>query len=271
MKTGDPIISLGCPAKTYLGWTMTVGYVSNATRALTSTAGSRTFIQFDAPVNPGNSGGPLINANGEVIGIIQSKASETKYVYDANGNVIGYVEDTHEGLGFAIPMNFAKSVVNSIIEKYEEDPNAPKPQLGITGFQVLKDTEYFLQNDIRYQVKPNELNQKYFRDQNNQIIILTDEILAQGELIVAAEDGIWVSGVSETAGAYGKLQKNDIIIQIDDTPINRSQLYYDPTADFMTIVSDVLNSKKVGDTVAVKVIRNGETVTVNITLTKKAE
>ena len=77
VKTGEPVIAIGCPAKSYMGWTMTAGYVSAAARNVVS----GTVIQFDAPVNPGNSGGPLINAKGEVIGVIQSKASETKYVY----------------------------------------------------------------------------------------------------------------------------------------------------------------------------------------------
>jgi len=272
VKTGDPVIAIGCPAKSYLGWTMTVGYVSNAARTFSLDGSGKTFIQFDAPVNPGNSGGPLINANGEVIGIIQSKASENKYVYDINNNVIGYVDGTYEGLGFAIPSNSAMETADKIVEKYEADPNAPKPQLGITGFQVIKDTEYFIKESTIYRVYTDEVSgEKYIWLQSNNKVGLTKDVLSTGELISAGHDGIWVSGITEGSGAVGKLQKNDLLIEIDGVPIDRSQLYFEIDVDFMSIVADVLSTKEVGDTVTVKVIRNGETLSVSLTLTKKAE
>lgn len=72
-----------------------------------------SFIQTDAAVNPGNSGGALINLNGEVIGINSAIASQ-------NGSYIGY--------SYAIPINLAKKVVNDII-KYG---TVQRAYLGIT-------------------------------------------------------------------------------------------------------------------------------------------
>ena len=62
-----------------------------------------TLIQTDAAINSGNSGGPLINANGEVIGINSSKMSSN------------YSQTSIEGIGFAIPSNYAQQVISDLI------------------------------------------------------------------------------------------------------------------------------------------------------------
>jgi serine protease Do len=71
------------------------------------------FIQTDASINPGNSGGPLINMNGEVIGI------NTAIISGTGGNM---------GIGFAIPINMAKSILDDLKEKGE----VTRGWLGIT-------------------------------------------------------------------------------------------------------------------------------------------
>ena len=72
-----------------------------------------TLIQTDASVNPGNSGGPLINKYGQIIGIISAKIGEE-----------------FEGLGFAIPMNTAKEIIETLMQ-YGYVPG--NPTLGISG------------------------------------------------------------------------------------------------------------------------------------------
>ena len=80
---------------------------------------TNSLIQTDAAINPGNSGGALLNTNGEVIGINSSKYSDT----------------TVEGMGFAIPSNTAKPIIQDLItkEKVTEDKAA---YLGISGADV---------------------------------------------------------------------------------------------------------------------------------------
>ncbi len=98
VMTGDKVVAIGTPESLNYAWSVTVGYVSCNERNVTSDDGSRqTLIQFDAAVNPGNSGGPLINDRGEVIGIVQLKL------------------DDSDGIGFAIPIGTVMEVYESIV------------------------------------------------------------------------------------------------------------------------------------------------------------
>jgi len=82
---------------------MTTGHVSALNRLITTEekASSINMFQIDAAVNSGNSGGPLYNSRGEVVGIVTAKYSETGV----------------EGLGFAIPINDAVPIVRDLITK----------------------------------------------------------------------------------------------------------------------------------------------------------
>jgi serine protease Do len=99
VDVGDPVIAIGNP----FGYsrTVTTGIVSGLQRRITAPNGFTIsdVIQTDASINPGNSGGPLINARGQVIGINAAIFSQT------GGSV---------GIGFAIPVNLAKSVVTQL-------------------------------------------------------------------------------------------------------------------------------------------------------------
>ncbi|KAF0221249.1 MAG: protease [Geobacteraceae bacterium] len=96
IKVGEWVMAIGNPFG--LGQTVTAGIVS-ATGRVIGSGPYDDFIQTDASINPGNSGGPLINANGEVIGI------NTAIV--ASG----------QGIGFAIPVNMAKSIITQLKEQ----------------------------------------------------------------------------------------------------------------------------------------------------------
>lgn len=107
IEVGDWAIAIGNPfGQLGLERTVTVGVISATGRAnLRFGANSplyQDFIQTDAAINPGNSGGPLVNIKGEVIGVNAAITST------GGGNV---------GIGFAIPVNIAKKVVNDLIEK----------------------------------------------------------------------------------------------------------------------------------------------------------
>lgn len=114
-EIGDTIFTVGTPiSSTFIG-SVTKGILSGKDRAVTLTSGTSTFmmsvLQMDAAVNPGNSGGPLCNANGEVIGIVNSKV----------------IQDQVEGIGFAIPIE----TVESIIDRLENNEKIVRPLLGL--------------------------------------------------------------------------------------------------------------------------------------------
>ena len=102
LSVGDDVYAVGNPLGE-LEFSMTTGHVSALDRLITTEDGSEAInmFQIDAAVNSGNSGGPVYNANGEVVGIVTAKYSDTGV----------------EGLGFAIPINDAAKIANDLITK----------------------------------------------------------------------------------------------------------------------------------------------------------
>ena len=101
-KVAEWVLAIGNPFQ--LNQTVTLGIVSAVGRANVGVAAYEDFIQTDAAINPGNSGGALINARGELVGINTA-------IYSQSG---GY-----QGVGFAVPSNLARAVMNDLI-KYGE-------------------------------------------------------------------------------------------------------------------------------------------------------
>jgi serine protease Do len=99
LKPGDIVLAVGTPFG--LNSTITMGIVSAVGRSNVGIADFEDFIQTDAAINPGNSGGALVNTNGEVVGINTA-------IFSTSG---GYM-----GVGFAIPSDMAKTVMDSIIK-----------------------------------------------------------------------------------------------------------------------------------------------------------
>ena len=99
LKTGDVVLAIGNPFG--LNQTITMGIVSAVGRSNIGLADFEDFIQTDAAINPGNSGGALVNGSGELVGINTA-------IFSTSG---GYM-----GIGFAIPSDMAKSVMDSIIK-----------------------------------------------------------------------------------------------------------------------------------------------------------
>lgn len=111
LKVGDFVLAVGNPFG--LGQTVTSGIVSALGR-MTGTGGYQNFIQTDAAINPGNSGGALINLDGELVGINSQILSRT------GGNI---------GIGFAIPTNLAKRVMDQLVEYGD----VQRGKIGIVG------------------------------------------------------------------------------------------------------------------------------------------
>ncbi|MEA5018440.1 MAG: trypsin-like peptidase domain-containing protein [Erysipelotrichaceae bacterium] len=116
MVVGDTVVAIGNPLGE-LGGTVTSGILSALDRKITIDGTSMNLMQTNAAVNPGNSGGGLFNAYGELIGIVNAKTS---------GNSI-------EGIGFAIPIDTIKDTIQQIIEKGYV---TGKRMLGITIVEI---------------------------------------------------------------------------------------------------------------------------------------
>ena len=118
LRVGDTVTAIGDPLGVEFRGTFTDGIVSAINRDVTRQGRTMTLIQTNAALNSGNSGGPLINVYGQVIGINTMKISSFT---DAAGV---------EGLGFAIPSATVKDIVDQIIT---QGYVSGRPTLGITG------------------------------------------------------------------------------------------------------------------------------------------
>lgn len=119
VRVGDVALAVGNPLG--VGQTVTMGIISAKGRATGLSNGSfEDFLQTDAPINQGNSGGALVNTNGELIGINSQIMSRT------GGNV---------GIGFAIPSNMAKSVMDQLLKTGK----VRRGQLGIIVQKISSD------------------------------------------------------------------------------------------------------------------------------------
>ena len=126
LRVGDQVVAIGDPLGTKLRGTMTDGIVSAINRDLVIDGRHMTLIQTNAALNSGNSGGPLINCYGQVIGINTVK-------------MIGGSASA-EGLGFAIPLNVAKPIIDELIER---GYISGRPAIGVEGITLDVRTQFF--------------------------------------------------------------------------------------------------------------------------------
>lgn len=99
-RVGDTAYVIGSPTGETLANSMTSGIISGINREITTEFGTMVLLQTDAAVNPGNSGGALLNDAGQVVGVVSSKIVETSF----------------EGIGFAIPSAVTQTIINDIAE-----------------------------------------------------------------------------------------------------------------------------------------------------------
>ena len=119
VKVGDVVLAVGNPLG--VGETVTMGIVSAKNRSTAVGDGSyEDFLQTDAPINHGNSGGALVNTKGELVGI------NSQILSNSDGNI---------GIGFAIPVNMAKHVMDQL----RTSGKVTRAQLGVTVQNVSSD------------------------------------------------------------------------------------------------------------------------------------
>lgn len=116
LRVGEVAVVIGNPTGQLQG-TVTGGLISALNRNIAVEGVTMTLIQTDAAVNGGNSGGPLLNEYGQVVGIISAKLSSTAY----------------EGLGFAIPVNTVKPIVKELVQNGYV---SGRPSFGIAGRSI---------------------------------------------------------------------------------------------------------------------------------------
>lgn len=210
-RVGDTTFAVGAPldSSTY-SWTVTRGILSGKDRMVavsTTNSTSSDYImrvlQTDAAINSGNSGGPLCNSNGQVIGVTNMKL----------------VSSGVEGMGFAIPIEDAMEFANKIIN----GDDITRPRLGISMIELAVAENYY-----RMDIPDNVTN---------------------GVVVYEVESG----SCAEAAG----LKSQDIILEFDNVKITSSaELKYE------------LYRHNVGDTVTIKVNRNGFEKDLKLTLKK---
>ena len=129
LNVGENVYAIGNPLGE-LTFTFTGGYVSAKDRSVTMSDGTvMNMLQTDTAINSGNSGGPLFNEYGEVIGIVSAKLSSSSSS-----------EATVEGLGFAIPINDVKDMVISIME---HGYVTGKPNVGVLLDNVSQEAQRY--------------------------------------------------------------------------------------------------------------------------------
>ena len=199
VQIGQWSIAFGNPLG--LNDSMTVGIVSAAGRSSLGIEEIENFIQTDAAINQGNSGGPLIDITGKVIGVNTA-------IYSQSGGSVG--------IGFAIPANLVMTVKDSIIAngKFE------KPYIGV-----------YLNNLDENKVKA--LNLK-------------------------SSNGVFIGNVvpNGPAAAAG-ITRNDVITAVDGKSVNSAGAFVGEIA-----------AKKVGQTIKLTVLRNGQSIEIPVNLIK---
>lgn len=118
LRVGDFVVAIGNPFG--LGQTVTSGIISALGRSGLNAENYENFIQTDAAINSGNSGGALVNLNGQLVGI------NTAIIAPGGGNV---------GIGFAIPANMVSSLVDQLLQYGE----VKRGVLGVTGGELTPD------------------------------------------------------------------------------------------------------------------------------------
>lgn len=209
LQVGQTVIAIGNALAEFRN-TVSVGVVSGLSRSITAsdrmgnTEALDQLIQTDAGINQGNSGGPLLNLAGEVVGVNVAMA------------------DGAENIGFALSANSVKSIVETV----QKTGKIVRPYLG-----------------VRYV----EINEE-IKERNNLSIdygVLVQRGATAGDLAVIPGSPADKAGIVE----------NDIILEIDGTKLTPTQS-----------LSSIIRTKKVGDTVRLKVLSKGQEKIVAVTL-----
>ena len=200
-RVGERVFAIGCPNGVDYAWSVTQGIISSPRRQLkiydttTGTLEKKMLVmQTDVAVNPGNSGGPLINASGQMVGIITMKLTDSS------------------GMGFALPSDEVLQMVTGIIELgtgfgVESTIATGRPLIGITGVGVEMGNYY------RTTLTGIEKVSAVYAEKNPDICFY------------AGANGVYITAINSWADAKSKLKEGDIITHLNGaTVFNVSQV-----------------------------------------------
>ena len=137
LRLGDTVFVIGSPYNGLFANSVSSGIVSGLNREMVLNSATQTFIQTDAAVNPGNSGGPMFNANGELVGIITRKSMLSTVTGETT---------SIEGIGFAI----TSDVASPVLEQLAQGQQVPRSGIGIMGSSLTEQGKqaYNVENGI---------------------------------------------------------------------------------------------------------------------------
>ena len=211
VKLGQTAIAIGNALGEFRN-TVSVGVVSGLARTITASGGGQTetiegVLQTDTAINQGNSGGPLLNLKGEVIGINTAMVSGA------------------QNIGFAIPINKAKRAIESV----KTTGRIITPFLG-----------------VRYILISPELAKK------------EELAIDYGVLVRGGQDGPAV--VKKSSAEKAGIQAEDIILEINSKKISQNNT-----------LSSIIQDYNVGDTINLKILRNGKEIEIKVRLEERKE
>jgi len=211
VNVGDQVVAIGNALGQFQN-TVTSGIISGFGRSVQASAsdGSSSenldgLFQTDAAINEGNSGGPLVNLDGQVIGMNTAVASNS------------------QNIGFAIPINDLSGLISSV----KKTGQLQQPYVGVLYVPITSDlvSQYNLKTD-------------------------------QGAYIpTVAQNGGQDTIISGSPADKAGIKPGDIVTKVDGVAINQS-----------TSITSVLDNHQVGDTIPLTVVRDGKTMTINVTL-----
>jgi S1-C subfamily serine protease len=220
VRVGDPVLAIGNPFN--LEGTLTQGIVSAVGRTYAPEGGTRpirAMIQTDAPVNPGNSGGPLLNCQGDVIGVNTLLENPTG-------------ESVNVGVAFAVPVNTAKRFLPDMLA----GKTVSHPWLGVAG----QDITPALARDVNLSVQSGVY-----------VTLVSSNSPAQQAGLRGA-----FRSQSEAQGSSSLPGGGDVIVAADGQAVTS----VDELASYLDA------SKKVGDAVKLKIVRDANEQTIDATL-----
>lgn len=177
LNVGDPVVAIGNPLGE-LTFSLTSGAVSALNREVTLSSNvTMDLIQTDCAINSGNSGGPLFNSHGEVIGIVSAKYSSSASSSSASV----------EGLGFAIPMDDVADMVSELVTNGYV---TGKPLMGISVGDVAEDVQaYGVPAGAAVKVvTPGLCGEKAGLQEGDIITKINDTEVASGNDLITAKD-----------------------------------------------------------------------------------
>ena len=189
LRVGEYVIAIGNPLSAYeLYGTVTFGIISATAREINIDGFVNTYLQTDAAINFGNSGGPLINMAGQVIGMNSAKSVTAGY--DSRGNAI-----SAEGIGFALPIQNVIEIANVILQ----EGGMVRPGIGVQIRAV--DQETAAENGVPVGCRIEELTEGAPADQAG---------LKVGDIITKVDDVI-VTVNDDVVGCVRSLKVGDTI------------------------------------------------------------